>query len=420
MKLKIVTLMLLSLFISYIPAWANLTKNEVSQLYVAIFNRASEKEGNLYWQSLELDMATTADVMLVTDAAKNYFGANLYSNQAFIEHIYLNTLNKTYAEDQYGITYWVRLLDEGLSRGSVVASLVSVIEDYSPYGPFYNPSDITTIVAYNQFSNRTTISNYMADIVDKAPTNWETITKFDPSGLNVTDDDSSVTVAMNIIDNMAPSIFKCGAFVSNGVWKEFDCYNLAAIGKTTGDDPFTPSWRLVGGYWQWGRKGPDPSQWYDTNTPHFAHGPTGPSVFEANAEKIIGWDQTPPPEDAWLDSHKTINDPCPAGFRIPTWSHWLGLRDNNDQSFIGSWSYSVTNYSSALLIGEKLLLPATGERTPTGLAYYRGGSGAYWSSWKVPFPISSAWYFSLSKYSKANVEYSQDHRDGFSLRCIAE
>lgn len=54
----------------------------------------------------------------------------------------------------------------------------------------------------------------------------------------------------------------CGAYVAPGVWKEFECYNLAAIGKTTGDDPFTPSWRLIGGYWQWGRKGPDSSQWY--------------------------------------------------------------------------------------------------------------------------------------------------------------
>jgi len=41
-------------------------------------------------------------------------------------------------------------------------------------------------------------------------------------------------------------------------------FNLAAIGKTTGDDPFTPSWRLIGGYWQWGRKGPDESEWYES------------------------------------------------------------------------------------------------------------------------------------------------------------
>ena len=49
---------------------------------------------------------------------------------------------------------------------------------------------------------------------------------------------------------------ECGAYIAPGVWKEFDCYNLAAIGKTTGDDPFTPSWRLIGGVLEMGREGP--------------------------------------------------------------------------------------------------------------------------------------------------------------------
>ncbi len=58
------------------------------------------------------------------------------------------------------------LLEAGSSRGSVVASLVSVIEDYAPGGPYYNPSDAATIAAYNQFINRTIVSDYMADIVE--------------------------------------------------------------------------------------------------------------------------------------------------------------------------------------------------------------------------------------------------------------
>ncbi|HKK67953.1 MAG TPA: Ig-like domain-containing protein, partial [Bacteroidales bacterium] len=82
----------------------------------------------------------------------------------------------------------------------------------------------------------------------------------------------------------------CGAYVAPGVWKQFDCYNLAAIGKTTNDDPFTPSWRLIGGYWQWGRKGPNSSQWYDTNTEHFDNGPTGPDTSEANDGSFSGRD----------------------------------------------------------------------------------------------------------------------------------
>ncbi len=86
LKIKILafTIVLVSLFAA--SAWAGLTQTQVSQLYVALFNRASEGQGNTYWQS-QPDMATAANVMLDTDAAKNYFGANLYTNQAFIEHI---------------------------------------------------------------------------------------------------------------------------------------------------------------------------------------------------------------------------------------------------------------------------------------------------------------------------------------------
>lgn len=75
-----------------------LTQTRVSQLYVAIFNRASEGEGNTFWQN-QGNMASVASAMLATQDAQYYFGDSLNSNQAFIEHIYLNTLNKTVNDD---------------------------------------------------------------------------------------------------------------------------------------------------------------------------------------------------------------------------------------------------------------------------------------------------------------------------------
>jgi hypothetical protein len=60
-----------------------LTQTQVSQLYVAIFNRASEGAGNTYWQS-STDMATCANDMLATPDAQTYFGTSLNTNQAFI------------------------------------------------------------------------------------------------------------------------------------------------------------------------------------------------------------------------------------------------------------------------------------------------------------------------------------------------
>lgn len=155
--------------------------------------------------------------------------------------------------------------------------------------------------------------------------------------------DQLVTTTADSIDVGAEGIGECGAYIAPGVWKEFDCYNLAAIGKTTGDDPFTPSWRLIGGYWQWGRKGPDSSQWYDTNTSNFAHGPTGPDADEANDGKISGWDDSYASDGAWSDSAKTANDPCPTGYKVPSKTQWEGVMENNTRRVVGTSSISATN-----------------------------------------------------------------------------
>ena len=85
-------------------ALAALTQTQVSQLYIGVFGRASEGGGNRYWQTdpQSTSMTATANVMLNTAPAIAYFGSTLSNNQAFIEHIYSNTLGKTYEEDPRG------------------------------------------------------------------------------------------------------------------------------------------------------------------------------------------------------------------------------------------------------------------------------------------------------------------------------
>ena len=83
-----------------------LTKTQVSELYVAIFNRASEGEGNSFWQG-QGSAAEVAQQMLDTVDAQEYFGTALDEDKAFIEHIYINTLGKTYEDDAEGIDFWV-------------------------------------------------------------------------------------------------------------------------------------------------------------------------------------------------------------------------------------------------------------------------------------------------------------------------
>ncbi|MFM8489625.1 MAG: hypothetical protein ACKOCH_25090, partial [Bacteroidota bacterium] len=42
----------------------------------------------------------------------------------------------------------------------------------------------------------------------------------------------------------------CGAFIAPGEWKAFMCYNLGAWDINI--DPFKPSWKIIGHYYQWG------------------------------------------------------------------------------------------------------------------------------------------------------------------------
>ncbi len=144
-----------------------LTKTEVSKLYVAIFNRASEGNGNTYWQD-QGDLAEVATKMLATPDAASYFGDSLNDDKAFIEWIYKNTLNKTYADDASGIDYWVSELASGKTRGQVVADLVTAATDPANAGP-----------AQDQFHNRVTVSDYVADHVPEVPEDYKTALGFD-------------------------------------------------------------------------------------------------------------------------------------------------------------------------------------------------------------------------------------------------
>jgi uncharacterized protein (TIGR02145 family) len=213
----------------------------------------------------------------------------------------------------------------------------------------------------------------------------------------------------------------CSAFVASGVSKVFMCHNL---GANTNADPFTPSWELNGHYYQWGRNptcfgrdGVDGSN--PCSSPVYgASAPWGSTTANDNAGAITGWNTTAAANGAWSDFSKTVNDPCPAGFRVPTAAQWTGVINAslNTRTIVGSFTDSSTNYSSGIRVGNSLFLPAAGSRSSSlGSLGNRGSSGYYWSSTE-----SGSSAQSLDFYSSIAGISTFNRTNGFSLRCVAE
>jgi len=168
---------------------SGLTRTQVSQLYVAIFGRASEGEGNDYWAITRNTMVDAAQTMLETDAAKTYFGTTLDDNQLFIAFIYENTLGKTVDEDPEGISYWVSQLDSGKSKAEVAVALIDAVMDEAYDG----------LPAQDQFINRVAVSDYTAANIDTV-SDPDDLSFFSQLISSITDDEDTVTAAESQID----------------------------------------------------------------------------------------------------------------------------------------------------------------------------------------------------------------------------
>jgi hypothetical protein len=226
LKHFIIALLTLAFAIQSNSALAALTQTQVSQLYVSIFGRSSEGDGNAYWQSEQSDMTVAANTMLNTEPAKAYFGDTLNDNQMFIEFIYKNTLGKDYADDPEGVNYWVSELAGGKSKGEVVATLISAAIDPQYAG----------LPAQDQFLNKVAVSNYTADIIATCP-DVNDLSAFVDFISNVTYDSTTVITAKAAVDEQvdATGVLDCDSshlnlctvagacFTADGYWYNDIC-----------------------------------------------------------------------------------------------------------------------------------------------------------------------------------------------------
>ena len=228
------------------------------------------------------------------------------------------------------------------------------------------------------------------------------------------------TTWTNMVGGSA-SIGTSVVLIAPGVSKQFLSHNL---GADTSLDPHTPVVGLQGAYIQWGNRGPNTTgnasvDWQTAaNTANFAAAPTSGS---ANDAAISGWSTTAAANGSW-GATKTVNDPCPTGYRVPTSAEWTGVNSNNTASRTGTFSSGSTNYGAALHYGPNastklLTLPAAGFRPyGSGTLDNRGNVGFYWSSTENG-TNSCFLAFGSSNVTPADI----NHRTlGSSLRCIAE
>ncbi|RMZ59220.1 hypothetical protein D1632_06105 [Chryseobacterium nematophagum] len=216
----------------------------------------------------------------------------------------------------------------------------------------------------------------------------------------------------NVVSGGGPNPSNPDTVVMCGSSKAWKRHNL---GADTSQDADIPTMAIAGNYYQWGRMG-------NVATPSTPSG------------VISGYNNNIPDLNSWNDVTKTGNDPCPAGFRVPTISDFENLKSNNPVSNnIGTFIENPSNFGSAVQIRcndnqHILTLPLTGLRTGAtsgGELRERGTQGHYWSSttsgsvFSRNLSVIQGSLITTNTSPGAVINYNA-RTNGFNIRCISE
>ena len=236
---------------------------------------------------------------------------------------------------------------------------------------------------------------------------------------------SCITPTADYIDEYGVNHGK-GIAIGNTVWAPVNCGYKAATSESKGF-PY-------GKLYQWGRKyGQGYKESYDESVPELVEGPVMPSVAqsEENSNKFYYTSESPydwskvQKDDLWNSGTesspvKTKYDPCPEGWRVPTYaeldrlnnsySSFITVGDQKGRYFCGDYTY--------LDNAPQVFFPAAGYRYHNdGTAYSRGTYGYYWPSTPTG---DHAWYL-VFHFGSSNISVNNPHRsNGYSVRCVQE
>ena len=139
------------------------------------------------------------------------------------------------------------------------------------------------------------------------------------------------------------------------------------------------------------------------------------TAWNATDSTVIAWDDTNPKGDAW----EKDNDPCPAGWRLPSRGEIHKLL--NPDKVSDEWT-TVNGINGRKFTDKKtcnsIFLPATGIRGRTiGVLLDAGLNGFYWCS-ASGSSTEEAYYLNFS--SGYAHQYGHDRRYGSAIRCVAD
>lgn len=214
-----------------------------------------------------------------------------------------------------------------------------------------------------------------------------------------------------------------GIVIGDVIWAPVNC----GYEPATSDSKGYPYGKL----YQWGRKyGQGYSTSYDASSPEIVEGPISAingqkdiysNTFFTASESPNDW-TSPQDNNLWNSGTgstpvKTEYDPCPEGWRVPTYAELVRLSNGRSSSmtvgdqkglyFCGDYTY--------LDNAPQVFFPAAGFRGSSGIAGNRGFSGYYWSSHPGSRLADRLYFYS----SNVDVNY-EDRVDGYSVRCVQE
>ena len=215
-----------------------------------------------------------------------------------------------------------------------------------------------------------------------------------------------------------------GVVIGMAVWAPVNCGYEAA----TADYKGYPYGKL----YQWGRKYGQGYDSSDATTPEFSEGGISLQGGQSKDNANVFFTCSEYPYD-WLYSQygtlwnsgseespvKTEYDPCPTGWRVPTYAELSELCSNssswttNDLGQDGYWFSGPLSYSSE---AAQVFFPAAGYRGyGNGGAYDRGNGGFYWVSRSYDYYAYGLCFYGSNAYMSFDGRAS-----GSTVRCVQE